>query len=79
MSATPPDPKPPNDPRKEAGDALVWTLLAAAVAVGLFVYSGQVPAEKKNFYQLAAGVGALVAAYNGFAAWTAYNKTKQPR
>jgi|GEM_PF-4075047 len=71
---------PPNDPKsssgKELSNALLWTVLAAAVAVFLFVYSGKVDAEKKNFYLIAGGIAAVVAAINGYSAWTLYNKSK---
>jgi hypothetical protein len=81
MSAPPP-PTPPGEPhdaaRKERNNALVWTVLAAAFAVFLFVYSANVDPEKKNLYLIGGGVGAVVAAINGYNAWTLFQKSKQP-
>jgi hypothetical protein len=80
MSTPPPaNPKDPKEAaKKEMTNAVTWTVIAAAVAVGLFVYSGKVEPDKKNFYVIAAAVGAIVAAVNGYGAWTAYNKSKSP-
>lgn len=73
---------PPNDPKNNSGkeltNSLFWTVLAVAVAVFWFVYSGKVDAEKKNFYLIAGGIAAVVAAINGYSAWTLYNKSKPP-
>jgi hypothetical protein len=77
MSAPPPG-EPPGAARKEFTNALVWTVLAAAFAVGLFVYSEHVDPEKKNFYLIGGGIGAVVAAINGYSAWTLFQKSKQP-
>ncbi len=77
MSTTPPtDPK--DAAKKELNNAILWAVLAAAFAVGMFVYSGKVDQEKKNFYLIGGGIGALVAAFNGYNAWTLHQKTKQP-
>ena len=43
----------------------------------MFVYSGKVAVEKRNFYLIAGGIGAIVAIINGYSAWTIYNKSKQ--
>ncbi len=75
MSTTPPsDPK--DAAKKELSGAVVWALLAAAFAVGMFAYSGKVDAEKRGFYYVAGAIGAILAAVNGYGAWVAYNKSK---
>lgn len=75
MSTTPPtDPK--GAAKKELSNAVIWAVLSAALAVFLFVYSGKVAAEKKNFYLLAGGIGAVVTAVNGNNAWVLYQKSK---
>ena len=75
MSATPPsDPK--EAAKKELTNAVVWTVLAVAFAIGAFVYSNKVAAEKKNFYLIAGAIGAILAAVNGYSARTVYNKSK---
>jgi len=80
MSTTPPtDPKDSKDAaKKELNNAILWAVLAAAFAVGMFVYSGKVDQEKKNFYLLCSGIGAIVAVFNGYSAWTLSQKSKQP-
>ena len=76
MSATPPtDPKGAD---KDYSNALIWAVLAGAFAVGMFVYAGKVEPEKRNLYFLMGAIGAIVAAVNGYGAWTAYNKSKTP-
>jgi hypothetical protein len=79
MSTTPPsDPKDPKDAAKNAAsNATFWAVLAVVFAVGMFAYSGKVEPEKKNFYLIAGGIGAIAAAINGYNAWT-LQKTKQP-
>lgn len=80
MSTTPPnDPKDAaNKAKSELTNAVVWTVIAVAVAVFMFVNSGKVEPEKKNFYLVGSAVGAILAAVNGYSAWTLYNKSKQP-
>jgi hypothetical protein len=79
MSTTPPtDPTPKDAAKKELTTAVIWTVIAAGVAVFMFVYSGKVDPAKKNFYILGAVVGLIIAAVNGYSAWTAYQKTKPP-
>jgi high-affinity Fe2+/Pb2+ permease len=73
MSAAPP---PGPDPKKELNNALLWAVLAAAFAVGMFVYSGKVEPEKKNFYLIGGAIGAIVAAINGYSAYTLSQKAK---
>jgi high-affinity Fe2+/Pb2+ permease len=82
MSATPPtDPQGSKDSKdsakKELNNAILWAGLAAAFAVGMFMYSGKVDPEKKNFYMIAGGIGALVAAFNGYTAFTLSQKAKK--
>jgi hypothetical protein len=77
MSAPQPG-EPKGAPKKELNNALVWTVLATAFAVFMFVYSGKVDPEKKNFYLIGGGIGAVVAAVNGYGAWTLLQKSKQP-
>jgi high-affinity Fe2+/Pb2+ permease len=76
MSATP-----PNDPKaaakKELNNAILWAVLAAAFAVGMFIYSGKVEPEKKNFYLLGGAIGAILAAVNGYSAYTLSQKAKK--
>ena len=74
MSTPPPDPK--EAAKKELTNAVVWAALAAALAVFMFAYSGQM-AEKKNFYLLGGAVAAVVAAVNGYSAYTLYEKSKK--
>jgi hypothetical protein len=80
MSITPPtDPKnSPDAAKRELNNAILWAVLAAAFAVGMFVYSGKVDPEKKNFYLLAGAMGAILAAVNGYSAYTLSQKSKQP-
>jgi hypothetical protein len=77
MSAPPPG-EPPGAARKEFSSALIWTVLATAFAVGLFVYSGNVAPEKKNIYLIGGGIGVVVAAINGYSAWNLFQKSKRP-
>jgi hypothetical protein len=77
MSTTPPsDPK--EAAKKDLTGAIIWTALAAAFAVFMFVYSGRVEPEKRNFYLLGGAVGAIIAAINGYNAWTLFQKSKEP-
>lgn len=77
MSTTPPtDPKDKDAAKKELNNATLWAVLAAAFAVGMFVYSGKVDAEKKNLYLLMGGIGAILAAVNGYSAYTLMQKQK---
>jgi high-affinity Fe2+/Pb2+ permease len=76
MSTTPPtDPK--DAAKKELNNAILWAVLAAAFAVGMFIYSGKVEAEKKNLYLLMGGVAAVMAAVNGYGAYTLSQKAKK--
>jgi hypothetical protein len=68
MSTTPPNGA--KDSKKELNNALVWAFLAAAFAVGMFLYSGKVDPEKKTFYLIGGAIGAIVAVFNGYTAWT---------
>jgi hypothetical protein len=78
MSATPP-PAPKDAAKKELTNAVIWTVLAAAFAVFMFVRSADEGNEKKNFYLLAGGIGAVVTAVNGYNAWVLYQKSKQTK
>ena len=74
MAASPSDDK----AKKELNNAILWAVLAGAFAVGMFIYSGKVEPEKKNFYLLGGAIGAILAAVNGYSAWTLTQKAKQP-
>jgi hypothetical protein len=75
MSAPPPaDPK--EALRKQLTSAVIWTVLAAALAVFMFVYSNSVGPERKNFYLLGGAVAGIAALINGYNAWQTYEKTK---
>jgi hypothetical protein len=80
MSATPPtDPKNPKGAAKQQlSGAVLWTVLALAFAIGLIYYGTTVDQEKKNFYFIAGGIAAVIAAVNGYSAWTLFQKSKQP-
>ena len=78
MSATRPTDS--NDPKskKEQSNAVLWALLAAVFAAFMFVRASDPVYEKqKNFYLLAGGAGAVLAAVNGYGAWTASQKPKK--
>jgi hypothetical protein len=79
MSSTPPsDPKDPKDAAKNAANnAILWSGLSVAFAVFMFVQSGKVDPEKKNFYLIGGGIGAIVAAINGYNAWMLSQKAKK--
>ena len=76
MSATPPD-DPKTALKKELTSAALWAFGAAVFAVGLFVYAGQVAAEKRTFYYLAGATSAVVAAVNGYSSWMLSQKLKK--
>ena len=76
MSTTPP-PDPKDAAKQEFSNAVIWVALSAAFAVFMFVYANKVDAEKKNFYLLAGGIGAVVTAVNGYNAWGLYQKSKK--
>ncbi len=79
MSTTPPsDPNPKDTAKKELTNAVIWTVIAAAVAAFLFFQSAKVDPEKKTFYLIGGAVGAIIAVINGYSAWTTYQKTKPP-
>lgn len=73
---TPTDPR--SDLRKQLTSAIVWTVLAAAIAVLLFVQAVRPDNDKKNFYILAGVVAVIAAAANGYAAWNLYQKSQSP-
>jgi hypothetical protein len=77
-----PQPAPQDDPkaalRKQFVSALVWTILAAVLAVYLFVQASRPDNDKKNFYILAGVVAVIAAAANGYAAWNAHRQSKTP-
>lgn len=79
MSTSPTD---PNDPKsaakKELNNAILWAVLAAAVAVYIFVQAGKVTPEKKNLYLIGGAAAAVIAAVNGYSAWALSQKAKQP-
>ena len=80
MSTTPPtDPKnAPDAAKRELNNAILWAVLAAAFAIGMFWYSGKAEPEKKNFYLLGGAIGAILAVVNGYSAYTLSQKSKQP-
>lgn len=77
-----PQPTPPADPkaefRKQFISALVWTILAAVLAVYLFIQASRPDNDKKNFYILAGVVAVIAAAANGYAAWNAHRQSQTP-
>lgn len=83
MSATPPtdpnakDPKPPAA-SNTLSNALIWALLAILFAGGLIYYGTTIEGEKKNFYFIAGAVAAIIGLYNGYIAWTIFQKSKEP-
>ena len=79
MSTTPPGGPNPKDAEKERSNATLWAVLAAVFAVGLFVYSGKVDPEKKNLYLIGGAVAAIIAAFNGYTAYTLSQKAKQTK
>lgn len=78
MSITPPSDQP--DPKavakKELNNTILWAVLAAGFAAFMFVQSGKVEADKKNFYLLGGGIGAVLAAVYGYGAWALMQKAK---
>ena len=78
MSATPPPAGSNDKTKKELNNAILWAVLAAAFAIGMFAYSGKVEPEKKNFYLIGGGIGAILAVVNGYGAWALMQKAKQP-
>ncbi len=57
---------------------MIWTVLAIAVAVLLFVQVARPEDDKKVFYILAGVVAVIAAAANGYAAWSLNQKSKTP-
>lgn len=76
MATSPNDPK--ADDRKRIVSAIIWTLLAAGVAVALFIQAARPENEKKNFHILAGTFAIVAAAVNGYAAWKLLQKTRTP-
>jgi hypothetical protein len=77
MSATPP-PDPKDAAKQQLTSAAIWSALACVFALGLLYYSSTVEPEKRGFYYVVAVIGGVVAAVNGYGAWTLYNKSKTP-
>ncbi|HEY1191295.1 MAG TPA: hypothetical protein VGE74_26915 [Gemmata sp.] len=75
MSA--PDPK-DEAAKKEQSNTIIWALVSAAVAIGLFLYTGRIEPEKQKTYYILAGLAAAVAAVNGYSAWALYKKANPP-
>jgi membrane protein DedA with SNARE-associated domain len=79
---TTPQTPPPSDPkaefRKQFISALVWTIIAAVVAVFLFVQVPRQDDDKKTFYIIAGVIAVVAALVNGYAAWNAHQKSKLP-
>ncbi|MDY3556428.1 hypothetical protein R5W24_005593 [Gemmata sp. JC717] len=76
MSATAPDPK--DEAKQDQSNAVVWALAAAAVAVGLLMYAGRIEPGKQKTYYILAGLAAVVAAVNGYSAWSLYKNAHPP-
>jgi hypothetical protein len=72
---------PPDDPRAAAGkqltSAVIWAVLAAALAVVLFLQAAKPDNDKKAFYVLTGAIAVIAALVNGYAAWNLY-KSKTP-
>jgi hypothetical protein len=78
MSTTPPSDPNKDAAKKEQSNATLWAVLSAVFAVGLFFYSGKVDPEKKSIYLIGGAIAAIIAAVNGYSAYTLSQKAKQP-
>jgi hypothetical protein len=78
MSTTPPEPN-PKDAERARSNATLWAVLAGVFAVGLFFYSNKVDPEKKNLYLIGGAVAAIIAAFNGYTAYTLSQKAKRTK
>jgi hypothetical protein len=57
--------------------ALIWTVVALAVAIFAFFRAGQLE-EKRTFYLIAGAAAAALALMNGYGAWQAYQRSRTP-
>lgn len=73
-----PTPVEPLSPRKKFQSAVIWTSIAAVVAVVVFIKAADPATEKKNFYWLAGAVAVIATIVNGLNAWTAWKNCQLP-
>jgi bacteriorhodopsin len=71
-------PTDPQAPRKQLTSALVWTVVAAAVAVVVFINAADPENEKRTFYAIAGVIAVIATIMNGYNAWLAYKQSKAP-
>jgi hypothetical protein len=64
--------------RRQFVQGVIWTVLAAALALGLLAYALQPENPKADFYYLAAALAALAALVNGWSAYQGYRRARRP-
>ena len=64
--------------RKQLTSGLLWTVVAAAVAVVVFIKAAEPDNEKRTFYIIAGVIAVLAVIMNGYSAWLAYKRSKSP-
>jgi hypothetical protein len=64
--------------RRQFVQGLIWTVLAAALTVGLLIYALQPENPKADFYYVAAALAALAAVVNGWSAYQGYRRARTP-
>jgi hypothetical protein len=74
----PSDPGEASAARRQFIQGVIWTVLAAALAIGLLVYALQPENPKADFYYVAAALAALAAGVNGWSAYQGYRRARTP-
>jgi hypothetical protein len=74
----PSDPGETSAARRQFVQGLIWTILAAALAIGLLIYALQPENPKADFYYVAAALAALAAVVNGWSAYQGYRRARTP-
>lgn len=64
--------------RRQFLQGLIWTLLAAALTLGLAVYALQPDNPKSDFYRVAAVLAGLATVVNGWFAYQGYRRWRPP-